>query len=140
MSNRTTITVNSVGHPVAGLLDTALRLTHRRSWIHDQLRRIILKSAVRDTFLHFAAEYPTWTACLFDEHFLTHRAAPLLACYIRSDIRPTALELATAWHEQFGPASMTIRSQRVAQFLPAAEYFLQRLEAELSRYSLFTSK
>jgi hypothetical protein len=101
---------------------------------------LVLRTAVRDTFAHFAGQYPTWTACLFDEYFLTHRAAPLLARYIRAEVRPTPFELASAWDEQFGPAAMTIRTQRIADLMPAAEYFLQQLEAELSRYSLFATK
>lgn len=67
----------------------------------------------------------------FDEHFLRHRAAPLLARFLQQMPPLSPAELATAWEAQIGPASSPIRQQRMAQLTLAAADFLAWLEAEL---------
>jgi hypothetical protein len=95
---------------------------------------------VRTAYQRFAQQHPNWVACLFDYHFLTHRAAPLLDQFARRDTPPSAFDLAKTWDEQFWPAEMTIRTRRIAELMPAAEDFLTWLAEELAQRTLFATE
>jgi hypothetical protein len=130
---------------VVSFVETALVLTTypARRWVPQDsrldlwLHRMILRTALRRVYGRFARQHAMWAACLFDEHFLAHGAAPLLAHYIQRASPPTSLDLATAWDEQFGPAEMPVRTRRIAELMPAAADFLNWLEADLRQSSLF---
>lgn len=97
-------------------------------WIRDLTFRMALKRA----YVSFASYYPQYAASLFDEYFLNHGTASLLAGYRRDGHLPQPVELALAWESQLGPASATICKQRIAELIPVAADFLDWLAVELA--------
>lgn len=93
------------------------------------------EQAFHSSWQRFAAIHPEWAAACFDEHFLTHGAASLLAAYRRpssaSKPQATGAELALAWDKQMGAAAADIRWRRIADLSPLAEQFLSMLGEEL---------
>ena len=91
--------------------------------------------AVRHSMQRFAAAHPEWAAARFDEHFLAHGAASLLAAYRQPNSVGTQLatgaELALAWDKQLGAAAAATRWRRIAELSPLATQFLKMLEDEL---------
>ena len=62
----------------------------------------VLKQAIRRAYRKFVGHHPRWAASLFDKHFLTGSAAPLLASVTQLGRLPDADELAAAWVAQIG--------------------------------------
>lgn len=94
----------------------------------------ILQRAVKNAYARFAPKYPTWAASLFDMHFLTHHAAPILAEYANSGTSEAAHALAGAWVDQLAWYSKA-REQRINEMIPIAAVFLCLLDAELAKLS-----
>jgi hypothetical protein len=93
-----------------------------------------LQRAVRNAYARFAPQYPAWAASLFDMHFLTRHAGPILAEYARSHTPEATRALAGAWVDQLAWYSRA-REQRINEVLPVAAAFLCLLDAELVRLS-----
>src|SRR4030067_78792 len=64
--------------------------------------RLAFKIALARAYTPFARHHPQWTASLFDQHFLTHTAAPILACCLLRDDSPHPAELAGVWADHRG--------------------------------------
>jgi hypothetical protein len=92
----------------------------------------ILQRAVKNAYARFAVKYPAWAASLFDMHFLTRHAAPILAEYTRSGATSAVRALAEAWVDQLAWYSKA-REQRINEIIPIAAEFLCLLDAELVR-------
>ena len=86
-------------------------------------QQLAFKIALSRAYTAFARNYPQWTASLFDEHFLTHRAAPFLACCLARDAAPDPAGLATVWADQLGLEGER-RQRRIAELTPASAAFL----------------
>ena len=89
-------------------------------------------AAVGRAHAAFAQAYPAWAESLFDMHFLTTRAAPILAEYARSGDTGAALGLARTWVDQLA-ASPALRERHIREVVPVAEQFLRLLDAELAK-------
>lgn len=105
-------------------------MLHRETTLRRQLQRLALRKTVARAFERFACEHPCWANSLFDEHFLTHRAAPLLDRYVYSANRLSPAELAAAWSEQCPSPNAVARD--LSEVVAAAADFLHHLEAELA--------
>lgn len=108
----------------------------RKVKIGGWLQAWVFQAALRRAYRRFAGQHSQWTAALFDEHFLSHTAGPILACYPKYGVLPSPTELALAWDSQLGPSSPAVRQRRIAELALAADDFLAGLEAELERYPL----
>jgi hypothetical protein len=96
------------------------------------LRGLFFRMALKRAYTSFAGYYPQWAASLFDEHFLRHGAALLLASYKQNGTLPQASELALVWDDQLGPTTAAIRERRMAELIPVAADFLDWLAVELA--------
>jgi hypothetical protein len=96
------------------------------------VRRLVFRAALKRAYTGFAGYYPQWAASLFDEYFLDHGAASLLAGYMREGRLPQASQLALAWDGQLGPNSAAVRERRIAELTPVAADFLDWLSLELA--------
>jgi hypothetical protein len=88
--------------------------------------------AVTSAFAAFAGMHPEWAASLFDLHFLTHRAQPILEQYARGDLTDPATALANAWADQLSHEG-EVRAWRVRELIPVASDFLCLFKTELAR-------
>ena len=95
------------------------------------IRRWAFTRALARANERFADQYPAWAESLFDEHFLTHGAAPLMSSYLNGGGSPDSGALARAWAEQLCWPKQETRRKRIAQLTPIIAHFLQMLEAEL---------
>ena len=68
----------------------------RQKRVPGWLRSLAFHLALRRAYRRFARHYPEWVANLFDAHFLTHSAAPLLARRLQQATLPSPTELAVA--------------------------------------------
>lgn len=102
--------------------------TKAPGWVRGLAFHIALKRA----YASFAGYYPQWVASLFDDYFLSHGAASLLAGYVRDGSLPQPIELALVWDEQLGPAASVVRERRIAELTPVAADFLDWLAVELA--------
>lgn len=93
-------------------------------------RRHPIQAALHRAYETFSDRYPQWAQYLFDEHFLTHKAEPILIGYLSGSASPEPVALATAWAEQMTWFNEVTRQKRITQLTPAADHFLQLLEAE----------
>lgn len=108
----------------SGLADKA------RSWLGRDPQRLAFQVALAKAYAGFADRHPDWAYSLFDEHFLAHSAAPMLARCLERDNTAQPEDLAVAWAEQLGEQRIA-RQERVAQLEPVAGEFLGLLDAEL---------
>jgi hypothetical protein len=106
----------------------------QETWLHRQLQRAALRMALAQAFARFAAEHPIWAESLFDEHFLNHHAAPLVARVLESANPPTAFEFAEAWFVQCAAPGATAEEANLAEVAMAAFTFLSHLDAALQPY------
>src|SRR3954453_11920022 len=61
----------------------------------------VLREAIRETLTTFERLHPEWAQSLFDQHFLSNTAAPIMARAVEPELFPAAEELAAAWDAQF---------------------------------------
>jgi hypothetical protein len=101
-----------------------------RGSLGRDLQRLAFKIALSRAYTAFARNYPQWTASLFDEHFVTHRAAPFLACCLARDAGPDPAGLAATWADQLNLEGER-RQPIIAELTPASAAFLSWLESEL---------
>ena len=101
-----------------------------QAWLGRDPQRLAFQVALARAFPRFAHAYPQWIESLFDEHFLTHQAASLLARTLVRTNMLTPAELATAWADQMG-LNERQRTQFIAELTPVASNFLRWLDAEL---------
>jgi hypothetical protein len=121
-------TVNSVPRKIFGW---ALR---QETWLHRRLQQAALRAARAQAFARFAADNPLWAESLFDEHFLSHAAAPLIARAIDPANRPTPSEFAIAWLAQCAAPGATARDANLTEVALAAAEYLRHLDAALQPY------
>jgi len=106
----------------------------QESWLHRRLQSAALRAAQAQAFARFAEEHPLWAESLFDEHFLSHAAAPLVARAIDPANRPTVFEFAEAWFAQCAAPGTTVEGVNLAEVAMAAFAFLRHLDAALQPY------
>jgi hypothetical protein len=106
----------------------------QETWLHRRLQRAVLGAAQAQAFARFAEEHPLWAGSLFDEYFLSHAAAPLVARTLDPANRPTAFELAEAWFTQCAAPGATAEGANLAEVAMAAFAFLRYLDAALQPY------
>jgi hypothetical protein len=106
----------------------------QETWLHRQLQRTALRTAQAQAFARFAAEYPRWAESLFDEHFLNHAAAALVARVIEPNNHPTAFDFAEAWFAQCASPGTAAQEANLADVTLAAYAFLCYLDTALQPY------
>ena len=99
---------------------------------HHKREQAYFQQTVLRAYQRFAKQYPTWANSLFDQHFLTTDAAPLLIAIYRRGCWPTAQELSMAWLAQLESPSEEKKIARCAETRPIAEAFLAHLQTEWS--------
>lgn len=109
-------------------------MLRQETWLRRRLQRRIVRAAQQRAFQHFARRYPHWADSLFDDFFLTHAAAPLIADYLTPSQRPTAAELARAWAAQFPSPRSSTHPLDLTEVSYIAAAFLRMLDAELEPY------
>lgn len=108
-------------------------MLRQETGLRQRLQRRVLRRAQRRAFQQFARRYPHWAESLFDDFFLTHDAAPLIAGYLMPYRRPTAAELAKAWAAQC-PSPRSSPPLDLTEVTQVAAAFLRTLDAELEPY------
>jgi hypothetical protein len=106
----------------------------QETWLHRRLQHAALRAAQAQAFARFAQEHPLWAESLFDEHFLNHAAAPLVARALDPANRPTAFEFADAWFTQCAAPGTTPQGVNLAELAMAAFAFLRHLDTALQPY------
>jgi hypothetical protein len=119
---------NNAVMPLAKAVFSWLPATKASAWV----RALVFRMALKRAYASFAGYYPQWVASLFDEHFLRHSVASLLAGYVQTGTLPQPIELVLAWDEQLGPTTPAIRERRLAELAPVAANFLDWLAVELA--------
>ncbi len=103
------------------------------SWLSRDYRRRILGQALPRTYALFAQKYPQWTSVLFDEHFLSHGAAPILQRIPEDFTAAHSSVLANAWANQMIWYSEESKQRHISELLPAACDFIGFLQTEFHR-------
>ncbi|MDX2480186.1 MAG: ATP-binding protein [Desulfuromusa sp.] len=104
----------------SGLTDKVIR------WLGRDSQQLAFKIALTKTYTAFSEKHPEWVGSLFDEHFITHKASPILALCVQRASRARSEDLAKAWADQFG-------GQDNAQSELIATDFLRIFNAELRK-------
>ncbi len=121
-----------------GLLKAVLSWLPRETKVGVWLQSLAFRMVLSRTYTIFADHYPQWVDCSFDEYFVRHIAAPLLARYLQQPTTPPSPdELATLWADQFRTDSPA--KKYIAKITPATADFLDWLEAELHQHPIFRS-
>jgi len=68
-----------------------------RKWLKRDPERLAFKAALSRVCITFTEHHPEWAAPFFNEQFLAHRAAPLLARCLTRHAPPDGAELAAIW-------------------------------------------
>lgn len=105
-----------------------------RAWFKRDPQRLACEVALADTERRFAEQHPDWHASLFDAHFLSTSAAPLLARSLTRGADATASELAAAWADAVGGET---GARHVDAVTPAAADLLAIWREELGRHTVF---
>ena len=106
----------------------------KETWLHRRLQQAMLRTARAQAFAQFAEAHPRWAESLFDEHFLSHAAAPLIARAVEPANRPSPSELAAAWFAQCAAPGASARDADLTEVAMAAAEFLRYLDAALQPY------
>ncbi len=112
------------------LLEQAGLAEKLRAVLGRDPQRLAFQAALARAYTAFARQYPQWAVSLFDQHFLTHGAAPFLARCLQRDAPPDPAELAAAWADQLGLTGAR-RQRHIRELTPACTDFLRWLQAEL---------
>jgi len=108
-----------------------------RSKEHTQQQ--LFQEMVGRAYTNWAPHNWEWVDFSFDEYFLTHKAAPLLARYLEDSVSPDPTELAITWSEQFKWFDEGMRQRHLTLLVPAASQFLRYLEVQLRAHPKFQS-
>jgi hypothetical protein len=104
------------------------------TWLRRRLQRAALRAAQAQAFACFAEEHPLWAESLFDQYFLSHHAASLVARALDPANRPTPFEFAEAWFTQCAAPGTTAQDADMAEVAMVALAFLRHLDAALQPY------
>lgn len=88
--------------------------------------------ALKRAYTKFKNEHPDWTASLFDWHFITHRAAPILDAVSEEHPGEIAPRLVEAWVNQLKGYQGDSKRQLMTEAEPAVREFLELLQFELA--------
>lgn len=91
----------------------------------------LFRDALTRAFTAWAPQHWEWVDYLFNEHFLTHRVAPLLATCRQDGIQLDPVKLANIWAEQLTWFDDEMKQKHMAKIVPAATDFLLCFETEL---------
>lgn len=103
--------------------------------LHGDPEKRAFKTALYEAMQELDRDHSEWTAQLFDEEFLTKKAAPILARAVMRSAEPAADELARAYADQFFAGEG--HDTRVRQVTPVAAEFLLRLDLAMRRQPAF---
>ncbi len=92
---------------LAAVTEAVLGYALAESGLTDRVRRTLngdpqrqaFKAAFASAYITFSQQNPKWSVSLFDEHFLTTAAAPVLARCLTRDGAPPAHDLAAAYSQ-----------------------------------------
>ncbi|MCX6044802.1 MAG: hypothetical protein NT075_06785 [Chloroflexi bacterium] len=101
-----------------------------RFWTQRQQERAFTE-AIQTIYPRWATRNRYWANAFFDEHFLLHRAAPLLAQYQLGKPGTESSQLANQWADQFRFNALR-RQQLVDELTPVAANFLYLLKVEFN--------
>jgi hypothetical protein len=104
----------------------------RAAQLHGWLYHMAVRQAGARAYRHFARQFPQWADSLFDEHFISGPAAPLLARYALSPTPSAPADLALAWFAQIC-APQAPATPNLSEVGLVAAAFLQAFERELRR-------
>ena len=113
-------------------IETIRLMRLKRSGQHQALQQAVIR-----TYNVWAPQNWEWVDSLFNEHFLTHRAVPVLIRYLDDSRQSAAVELANAWSEQLSWFDVERKRRHIANLIPTAAHFLRCLDAELGVHSTF---
>jgi hypothetical protein len=102
-----------------------------QNWLERKYQHRAFRQAVTRACATIAQQHPEWAAAYFDEHFLTHDAAPLLVRIGQGVASPKPLALAIVWSRQMTWFNEETRQELIAELTPIAAEFLRLLEVEL---------
>lgn len=108
----------------------SFRITNKVRLMKNSEQRLF-QDAVTRAYTTWAPQNWEWVDYLFNEYFLTHRAAPFLVAYMKDGIQPDPVELANVWAQQLTWFDDEMKQRHIAKLVPAATDFLRCLEAEL---------
>ena len=91
----------------------------------------LFQDAIIRAYTTWAPKNWEWVESLFNEHFLTHRAAPFLIAYVKGGVELNPVELANVWAEQLTWFDEEMKQRHITTLVPPATEFLLCLEAEL---------
>src|SRR5712691_2755647 len=92
-----------------------------RSQLGRDPARLAFREALKYAYRSFYLQYPDLADSLFDEYFLQHSAAPILARCLLTTNLPDPSELVQVWAEQLG---QPLRKANVNRLTHAAADFL----------------
>jgi hypothetical protein len=104
----------------------------RAAQLHGWLYQLAVRKARARAYRHFASQFPQWADSLFDEHFISQHAAPLLARYALSPTASAPSDLALTWFAQVR-APHAAATPDLGEVRLVATAFLQAFERELRR-------
>jgi hypothetical protein len=109
-----------------------------RTFLKLDPEHLAFKVAFTRTYTAFDARHPHWSHDLFDQQFLSHAAAPLLARSLLRDTPPSGTELAVAWADHLGLQEST-RTNWLPEATQVANDFLTTFDSELRARDEFQS-
>ena len=124
---------------LTAIVDSVIGYAFDQGGIGDRLRDVLkrdpiktaYKNALRSTFEDFEKQHPDWTANLFDESFLQHEGASVLAKLLQRDRHATPSELAEKWADSLRIKEPDRRTAYMRELEPVAADFLVLLSAAL---------
>jgi hypothetical protein len=103
----------------------------RPKWLEQIVERQAFQAALTRAYATWASSNGEWIDYSFNEHFLTHRAAPLLIRHMKGATPLGEADLANIWAEQFTWFDSEMKQRHIAKLIPAITDFLFCMEAEL---------
>ena len=115
---------------IGNLIEKSNLVANAKKLLKKDPQRIAFKIALAKSFRNFQFQYPELVDSLFDEHFLQHTAAPLLARMAESGQPVTPAELTAVWAKQFGNEESK-HNKSSTELQEPFKYFLNSFDREL---------
>jgi len=130
----------------AGTAEAVVKHALDQAGVFDWLRKRGAKQAFQGA-LHSAYQtwaeadgHAKWAASLFDESFLRHEGAPILAQLLLRDGHPDPSDLAARWADSLNVRQPEQRTTYTRDLEPAAADFLDRLAHQLKQLPEFQAQ
>jgi len=125
-----TILTSIINAIIGNLVEKSNLVESSKKLLQKDPQTIAVKIALAKSFRKFQRQYPHLADSLFDEHFLQHRAAPLLAQMVESGQPVTSADLALAWAKQMSNEDAA-RQKLSAELQEPFKYFIDCFDREL---------